>query len=353
MDKTIDRKIESFRELKNSDLLLLSNQQTTSNDIYIIINDSSKDINTKFNTYKFIPMKKGKWSPEEDKLLADWVKKHGPKDWEECCRFIQGRKGKQCREHWNNCLNPALIKGKWTPEEDFLILFFYQKCKGSWKKIIPLFDGRIENSIKNRFYTQLRKYATKNMTPKNRKRLGMKIKLSELKKYIDEALIKAKADLLYESKMSEEEFNLFIDKNNRKIESNKLIESDNDNLEWNSSTNFDLNNDEELNQKLTNKKRFRKEDSSNINNNINMNGNYLPNHNSDESELGSEYLNNDISNDINSTNSLNNKDNNNIKDNIIFNNIGFNNNDEQSIDCLEYSDFKNNNSFIEMYIKDN
>ena len=126
-----------------------------------------------------IPIRKGPWSPEEDKLLRKWVKQNGPKHWEACGRFIKGRKGKQCREHWNNCLNPKLIKGHWTTEEDFLIMFFYEKCKGSWKKIIPLFNGRIENSIKNRFYSQLRKYATINT--KERKIISSRIKLHELK----------------------------------------------------------------------------------------------------------------------------------------------------------------------------
>ena len=128
---------------------------------------------------KRVPIKKGQWSAQEDKLLEQWVKINGPKNWEACGRFIQGRKGKQCREHWNNCLNPELIKGDWTSEEDFLIMFFYEKCNGSWKKIIPLFNGRIENSIKNRFYSQLRKYATKNMTSKERKRACARIKLHE------------------------------------------------------------------------------------------------------------------------------------------------------------------------------
>ena len=59
------------------------------------------------------------------------------------------------------CLNPELVKGEWTSEEDFLIMYFYEQCNGSWKKIIPLFNGRTENSIKNRFFSQLRKIATK------------------------------------------------------------------------------------------------------------------------------------------------------------------------------------------------
>jgi len=186
--------------------LVLSKQQNSFDKITIEISDISENINTTSKKSKKFPIKKGQWTPQEDKLLEHWVRVNGPKDWEDCGRFIQGRKGKQCREHWNNCLNPDLLKGNWTPEEDFLIMFFYQKCKGSWKKIIPLFNGRIENSIKNRFYSQLRKYATKNMCAKDRKRLSPKIKLNELKNYINEAIIEAKTDFLYKSKMSKEEF---------------------------------------------------------------------------------------------------------------------------------------------------
>ena len=80
---------------------------------------------------KKMELKKGQWSYQENRLLKQWVKLNGPKNWEACGRFIQGRKGKQCREHWSNCLNPELKKGDWTPEEDFLIMFFYEKCKGS------------------------------------------------------------------------------------------------------------------------------------------------------------------------------------------------------------------------------
>lgn len=46
---------------------------------------------------KKILVKKGQWSSQEDKLLEQWVKTNGPKNWEACGRFIQGRKGKQCR----------------------------------------------------------------------------------------------------------------------------------------------------------------------------------------------------------------------------------------------------------------
>ena len=188
---------------------------------------------------KKILVKKGQWSSQEDKLLEQWVKTNGPKNWEACGRFIQGRKGKQCREHWNNCLNPELKKGNWGPEEDFLIMFFYEKCKGSWKKIIPLFDGRIENSIKNRFYSQLRKHATKNMEAKDRKRMIAKIKLNELKKYLNEALTETRNVLLKKTQMTQEQFELFLQKNEQKIKEN--ISSNDSDLESNESNEAEAN----------------------------------------------------------------------------------------------------------------
>ena len=169
---------------------------------------------------KKIDLKKGQWSYQEDKLLRQWVKLNGPKDWEACGRFIHGRKGKQCREHWNNCLNPELKKGCWSPEEDFLIMFFYEKCKGSWKKIVPLFQGRIENSIKNRFYSQLRKYATKNFERSERKKMKARIKLNVLLNYLGEALTEAKQDLLEKTNMTDEEFNQFLKENEQKLKEN-------------------------------------------------------------------------------------------------------------------------------------
>ena len=230
MAKTTKKKIAYSNQINTSNTSLNSTKNTQTKLIS----------NKKHQKQKRLPIKKGQWSSEEDKLLLEWVKKNGTKDWEACGRFVQGRKGKQCREHWNNCLSPGLVKGEWTQEEDFLIMFFYEKCNGSWKKIIPLFNGRIENDIKNRFYSQLRKHATKNMNPKERRRLCPKIKLNELKNYLNEALNEAKTYFLKKSKMNQEQFNLFIKKNEQKIKEIKdtIIPEESENLESNLSTNY-------------------------------------------------------------------------------------------------------------------
>ena len=230
MAKTTKKKIAYSNQINASNTSLNSTKNTQTKLIS----------NKKHQKQKSLPIKKGQWSSKEDKLLLEWVKKNGTKDWEACGRFVQGRKGKQCREHWNNCLSPGLVKGEWTEEEDFLIMFFYEKCNGSWKKIIPLFNGRIENDIKNRFYSQLRKHATKNMNPKERRRLCPKIKLNELKNYLNEALNEAKTYFLKKSKMNQEQFNLFIKKNEQKIKEIKdtIIPEESENLESNLSTNY-------------------------------------------------------------------------------------------------------------------
>lgn len=230
MTKTTKKKIAYSNQINASNTSLNSTKNTQTKLIS----------NKKHQKQKRLPIKKGQWSSKEDKLLLEWVKKNGTKDWEACGRFVQGRKGKQCREHWNNCLSPGLVKGEWTEEEDFLIMFFYEKCNGSWKKIIPLFNGRIENDIKNRFYSQLRKHATKNMNPKERRRLCPKIKLNELKNYLNEALNEAKTYFLKKSKMNQEQFNLFIKKNEQKIKEIKdtIIPEESENVESNLSTNY-------------------------------------------------------------------------------------------------------------------
>ena len=179
-------------------------------------------------------LKRGQFSLHEDELLKEWIEKIGPKHWEQCGKFIQGRSGKQCREHWNNCLNPELIKGDWTTEEDFLIMHFYEKYNGSWKKIIYLFNGRSENSIKNRFFSQLRKLATNGMEFEKRKNCP-KIKLAKLKKFLEEAHEIAKKEFLEENPMNEEELNNFLNKMELKIKKKQKEENEN---ESNFSTNL-------------------------------------------------------------------------------------------------------------------
>ena len=127
---------------------------------------------------------KGPWTYHEDLLLKKWVEINGPKNWRLCAKNIPGRNQSQCRQHWNNKLKPNLLIGNWSSEEIFLILVFYKKFNGSWKKIIPIFKSRTENSIKNIFFSQTRAIVSK-IINENDNNKNVILDLPTLLKYYD------------------------------------------------------------------------------------------------------------------------------------------------------------------------
>jgi hypothetical protein len=103
---------------------------------------------------------KGPWTLEEDTALTNWVGKQGCTKWSKCCALIPGRSGKQCRERWMNSLCPDVKKGNWTAEEDARIFKLYNKHGPHWSVISKQVEGRTENSVKNRFYSTIRRLQT-------------------------------------------------------------------------------------------------------------------------------------------------------------------------------------------------
>jgi hypothetical protein len=101
--------------------------------------------------------RKGNWTKEEDRILLDWVSLKGPNKWTECSKKIRGRCGKQCRERWVNILNPKVKKGNWSPEEQRLIFLNLKRFYTSWSLMANELEGRTENSIKNYFYSSIRR----------------------------------------------------------------------------------------------------------------------------------------------------------------------------------------------------
>ena len=48
---------------------------------------------------------------------------------------IKGRKGKQCRERWQNQLDPTVKKGPWSEEEDEILIAAQKKHGNKWVDI--------------------------------------------------------------------------------------------------------------------------------------------------------------------------------------------------------------------------
>ena len=85
---------------------------------------------------------KGPWTPDEDQKVRELVALTGPKKWTAIARQLPGRIGKQCRERWHNHLNPAIKKGNWSEQEDALIVELHHKWGNKWAEIAKLIPGR-------------------------------------------------------------------------------------------------------------------------------------------------------------------------------------------------------------------
>ena len=64
-------------------------------------------------------LRKGRWTPAEDRKLVALVAQHGATNWPQWAPIeMGGRSSASCRERWFNQLNPAVNHGLWTPEDD-------------------------------------------------------------------------------------------------------------------------------------------------------------------------------------------------------------------------------------------
>ncbi|KAJ7953846.1 MYB transcription factor [Quillaja saponaria] len=157
-----------------------------------------------------VGLKKGPWTPEEDKQLLAYIEENGHGSWHALpAKAGLQRCGKSCRLRWTNYLRPDIKRGKFSQQEEQTIIQLHALLGNRWSAIANHLPKRTDNEIKNYWNTHIKKRLAKMgidpVTHKpNTDALGCPTKNSPNLSHIaqwESARLEAEARLVRESKL--------------------------------------------------------------------------------------------------------------------------------------------------------
>ncbi|KAM3189719.1 hypothetical protein ACQJBY_068160 [Aegilops geniculata] len=117
-------------------------------------------------------VRKGPWTAEEDEVLHQHVREHGPREWSSIrSKGLLPRTGKSCRLRWVNKLRPDLKTGcKFSSEEERVVIDLQAQFGNKWARIATYLPGRTDNDVKNFWSTRQKRLARILRAPLPRRR---------------------------------------------------------------------------------------------------------------------------------------------------------------------------------------
>jgi len=95
-----------------------------------------------------------KWTNEEDiqltKCVEGYLKANRPIDFKAIARVVSNRTAKQCRERYENSLQPNVKRGEWSVEETLTLVDLIITYAQNWTAINERYPERTYNGIKKR-----------------------------------------------------------------------------------------------------------------------------------------------------------------------------------------------------------
>ena len=97
-----------------------------------------------------------RFTKEQDELILELLTYSPRLTWREIAERIPGKTGKQCRERYQNFLNPNIARSPWTASEDLRLSHWQQFIGNDWSALAKCFPGRTNHDVKNRYNGHIR-----------------------------------------------------------------------------------------------------------------------------------------------------------------------------------------------------